>query len=118
MVICAEFIFLLASVGSYVAEASLVIALSRLIWGLDFQPVVILNTRSTSFHSEDSTWTRTGVERPISDEMTPSSMSVNSPVLSPPNSNLCPDCICMDLRGVKEAGRLNRALLRSNGFPL
>ena len=34
------FFSLLASVGSYVAEASLYIALSRLIWGLDFQPVV------------------------------------------------------------------------------
>ena len=79
--ICAEFIFLLASVGSYVAEASLYIVLSRLIWGLDFQPVAILITRSTSFHSKDSAWTRTGVERPISDDMTLSSMSVNSPVL-------------------------------------
>ena len=64
-----------------VAEAYLYIALSRLIWGLDFQPVAILITRSTSFHSKNSAWTPTGVERPISDEMTPSSMSVNSPVL-------------------------------------
>ena len=30
----------LASPGSYIAKASLYIAISRLIWGLDFQPVV------------------------------------------------------------------------------
>ena len=29
----------MASPGSYIAEASLFIVLSRLIWGLDFQPV-------------------------------------------------------------------------------
>ena len=30
----------LASPGSYIAKASLYIVISRLIWGLDFQPVV------------------------------------------------------------------------------
>ena len=49
--------FFLASPGSYIAEASLFIVLSRLIWGIDFQPVadpVTGKPRIPDVHLEES----------------------------------------------------------------